>query len=367
MGSVREHFDSVTTISSRRRWATPSEDLVTTILMAVMTTGLFLDGWSHNNNPTAESFLSPSHYLLYASFSVTTIWILWITFHSHPGRTVAAVPVGYGLGLVGIGVFILGGIGDAIWHATFTFEVSIDALLSPTHVLLFVGGLLIGTSPLRSAWHRPDPDPMTLTVMTTPVVAMALAAASVGFFFQYVSGFNTTAPAVEYLPVKNVVDPQAALGIAGIMLTNLILLGALLLLIRRWTLPFGAATIVIGVHAATIQVLREFPVAEIIIGAVVAGLAADLLIGRLRPSLSRIFALRVTAAAIPVLIWGSFFVFFETGDRILWPPELWSGAIVFASAAGLGLSLVLVWPSSQAALIEPEPNDALMVQAEGPP
>ena len=262
--------------------------------------------------------------------------------------------MGYGLGIVGIGVFMVGGIGDAIWHAMFTFEVSIDALLSPTHVLLFVGGLLIGTSPLRSAWHRPDPDQMTLTVMATPVVSMALAAASVGFFFQYASGFNTMAPAVQYLPVKNVVDPQAALGIAGIMLTNLILLSALLLLIRRWTLPFGAATIVIGVHAASIQVLREFPLAEIIVGAVVAGLAADALIARARPSLSRVSAVRVTAAVIPIFIWASFFVFFELGDTVLWPPELWAGSIVFASAAGLGLSLLLVWPTTQPAGLEPE-------------
>ena len=366
MGSGRQYFDSLKTVLSERRRATPTEDLVTTILMAVMTAGLFLDGWSHNNNPAAESFLSPSHYLLYASFSVTTVWILWITFQ-RPSRSLAAIPVGYGLGIAGIGIFLLGGVGDAIWHSVFTFEVSIDALLSPTHVLLFIGGLLIGTSPLRSAWHRPDPDPMTLTVMATPVVSMALAAASVGFFFQYASGFNTTAPAVEYLPVKNVVDPQAALGIAGIMLTNLILLGALLLLVRRWKVPFGAATIVIGLHAATLQVLREFQVAEIIIGALLAGLAADALIAKMRPSLTRISALRVTAAVIPMFIWGSFFVFFELGSRVLWPPELWGGAILFASAGGLGLSLLLVWPSVRAGPPEPKPDDALMAQAEGSP
>ena len=80
MGSVREYSDSVANVLSRRRWATPTEDLITTMLMAVMTAGLFLDGWSHNNNPAAESFLSPSHYLLYASFSVTAVWLLWITF-----------------------------------------------------------------------------------------------------------------------------------------------------------------------------------------------------------------------------------------------------------------------------------------------
>ena len=329
---------------SRSRWATPAEDLVTTVLLTAMIAGLYLDGWSHNMDPGEETFLTPSHYLLYASFTATSLWILWITFRKHPAEPVAATPVGYGQAIIGMGVFMLGGLGDALWHAVFEFEVSIDALLSPTHVLLFIGGLLIGTSPLRSAWQRPDPARLTLKVLATPVISMALAAASVGFFFQYASGFNTEAPAVDYIPVKGVVDPQAALGLAGITLTNLILMSALLLLIRRWTIPFGTATLVIGVHAAALQTLREFPTAEIIVGALVAGLVADVLIARLRPSMSRLGPLRLTAVLIPIVIWLSFFASFALGRRLAWPPELWVGITLFAAAGGAALSLVLAWP-----------------------
>ena len=329
---------------SRSRWATPAEDLITTLLMVAMTAGLFLDGWSHNMDPGEETFLTPSHYLLYASFTATSLWILRMTFRRHPSQPVAATPVGYGQAIIGMGLFTLGGFGDALWHAVFEFEVSIDALLSPTHVLLFIGGLLIGTSPLRSTWQRPDPTPISAKVLVTPLISMALAAASVGFFFQYASGFNTEAPAVDYLPVKGVVDPQAALGLAGITLTNLILMATLLLLTRRWRVPFGTATLVIGVHAAALQTLREFPTAEIIVGALVAGLVADLLIARLRPSLSRLGPLRLAAATIPIVIWLTFFASFAWGRRVAWPPELWVGVTIFAAAGGAALSLVLAWP-----------------------
>lgn len=87
-------------------------------------------------------------------------------------------------------------------------------------------------------------------------------------------------------------------------------------------------------------------------------------IARLRPTLSRITALRICAAAIPILIWGSFFAFFEWGDRVAWPPELWAGSILFASAGGLGLSLLLVWPRSRSARARADRGNAPVAPEE---
>ena|SRR5919109_193336 len=43
-----------------------------------------------------------------------------------------------------------GGIADLAWHEVFGVEVALDALVSPSHVPLAAGGLLILTSPLRA-------------------------------------------------------------------------------------------------------------------------------------------------------------------------------------------------------------------------
>ena len=65
------------------------------------------------------------------------------------------LPAGCGLAAIGIGVFAVGGIGDGIWPTIFGVESSLDALLSPTHLLLLVGMAAVLTAPLRAAWHEP--------------------------------------------------------------------------------------------------------------------------------------------------------------------------------------------------------------------
>jgi len=47
-----------------------------------------------------------------------------------------ALPAGYGLSLLGVLIFAAGGIGDMIWHVLFGIEADVEALLSPTHLLL---------------------------------------------------------------------------------------------------------------------------------------------------------------------------------------------------------------------------------------
>jgi hypothetical protein len=48
----------------------------------------------------------------------------WIALRARVVRRAGeAVPVGYGLGLVGVGVFLASAVGDGIWHTLFGVEV----------------------------------------------------------------------------------------------------------------------------------------------------------------------------------------------------------------------------------------------------
>src|SRR5260370_41898454 len=67
-----------------------------------------------------------------------------------------AIPAGYGLSLLGAGVFAVSGLADLAWHLLFGLERSVEALLSPTHIGLALGGGLVATGPLRAAWRRRD-------------------------------------------------------------------------------------------------------------------------------------------------------------------------------------------------------------------
>lgn len=159
---------------------------VAAALGALTVAGLYADGWAHINLGGLESFFTPWHGLLYASFSLLAGWIVLAVRRGRRGGSSwrESTPRGYGSGLVGIGLFAVGGLLDMLWHIAFGVEAGIDALISPTHLLLLGGGTLLVLSPAR-AWWLGDGD----AVPWPAVVSAATATALAGFFISYVSVF----------------------------------------------------------------------------------------------------------------------------------------------------------------------------------
>ncbi|HYS34765.1 MAG TPA: hypothetical protein VEO01_03875 [Pseudonocardiaceae bacterium] len=90
---------------------------------------------------------------LYSGFLATAAWICWLVRRQLLAgrRGMAAVPAGYGLGVFGVGLFIVAGAGDLTWHTIFGIERNSRILFGPTHLLLVTAIILIFTSPLRDA------------------------------------------------------------------------------------------------------------------------------------------------------------------------------------------------------------------------
>ena len=118
--------------------------------------GLFLDGWAHNQGQADESFFTPWHAVFYSGFFAVAgfLCLAWIRNRLRGYPWLRALPAGYELSLVGALIFAVGGVGDVIWHILLGIEVDVEALLSPTHLLLALGGTLILSGPLRAAWRR---------------------------------------------------------------------------------------------------------------------------------------------------------------------------------------------------------------------
>src|SRR5262245_15255747 len=121
--------------------------------------GIYLDGWAHTHVPALETFFTPWHAVLYSGFAAVA-FALAVTQarnmrHGAPWRQ--ALPAGYGLSLVGAGIFLIGGMLDLLWHLLFGIERSIEALLSPTHLILATGGILMVSGPLRAVARRAAP------------------------------------------------------------------------------------------------------------------------------------------------------------------------------------------------------------------
>jgi hypothetical protein len=338
---------------------THRQDLVTVVLTAWLIAGIGLDGWAHTNllEGQTESFFTPWHGVFYSGYTATALWVLWLvqTRRAEHRTWTQAVPQGYGLGVVGVAVFAVGGVGDLLWHQAFGIETGIAALLSPTHLLLFLGVALILLAPFRAAWSSPEPPSAGLLGLLPAFVSITLLTALVAFFFQYSSLFATDLAFSASQPVRvpqgqaprlaGVVDAWAQdiqiKGIMAALVTSLLVVAPVLLMLRRWRLPVGAATILFVVVAVLIVALDGFRAWENLLGAAAAGVVVDAAIARLRPSPDRVGAFRAVGSLIPMAVIGFTFLAAVWRFGLGWPAELWTGTIFFGGLAGYALAFLM--------------------------
>ena len=336
-----------------RRRLDAGAELVTMLLGAWMTVGIFVDGWAHNNLEQLETFFTPWHALFYSGFTATAAWIVWQTSRRRRrGQPwLSATPLGYGLGLLGVVVFAAAGLGDLVWHSVFGIEQDLEALYSPSHILLFVGGALVLSSPLRAAWAADVDDEPSLRAFLPVVLSLTLTTTSLAFMFMYWSAsWHPPAAAdvttwaelssTENLPLAFYVQNR---GLASILATNLLLLAPVLLLVKRWLPPLGTFTILFPVVAVLTAAMDEFAAAELLPAFLFAGVAADLLVRRWRPSPIRPQASWALGVVIPVVLWTTYFLLLAAGKGIGWGPEMWTGTVVWTAVLG-GLFALLMLP-----------------------
>ena len=117
-----------------------------------------------------------------------------------------------------------------------------------------------------------------------------------------------------------------------------------MLTVRRWgwRLPRGSLTLVFTLNASVMGLMRDQQ--GLIPVAVLTGLAADGLLRRLKPSVSRVRALRPFAAGVP-LRWSSGYVLaLHLTHGVWWTVHVWAGTIVVAGLAGWLVSSLVVPP-----------------------
>jgi hypothetical protein len=157
--------------------------------------GFYIDLWAHAHGKVDDTFFTPWHALLYtgaASFGVVLgLVAIFGKPRGIPVRDVLAPP--YRLAFLGAVLFAVGGVLDLIWHTIFGFEVDVEALLSPTHLLLAGSGLLMIGGPLRSAAARMAGDTVAIRDGRAPswrlvgpfIIPLAMSLAIFGAFTQY--------------------------------------------------------------------------------------------------------------------------------------------------------------------------------------
>lgn len=330
--------------SSRR------DDLVMVGLCAWLMVGLFLDGYAHQNIPsTLETFFTPWHALFYSGSIAAAAWMVRGVMKNRSAGTSLrdAIPAGYELGMLGLGIFGLGGAIDIVWHAVFGIELQIDALISPPHLAIVTGVLLIVTCPLRAGWRAQGREPGFAAIFA-PVASMILAASLLSFMFMYASPFvgpDMAAPLNEFL-ARTFQGDQFELvqymawrgGVVAVLVSNSLFIAPMLLLMRRWSLPFGVITVLFSVLSTLMVSLYAFRGITLAIAGVGAGLAADLLYERMkqRPHLF--------AAAASLILWSAYVLAVVIEEGLGWPLNLWMGTIFWSALSSWGLALLVFSP-----------------------
>jgi hypothetical protein len=326
--------------------------------------GLFIDGWAHSNIPQLETFFTPWHAIFYSGFfAVATALVVRVLLNLRQaaGPQVSwaalirqslvtrswlkAIPRGYELTALGLTLFLVSGVGDMTWHIFLGIEKSTEALLSPTHLGLATGLGLSLSGALRAAWRRSG-SPSTWRELAPAIVSLT-------FTFSLLTFFTTYGDALVRLWPLNPTPGSATSGIIDILLTTGLTMGIVLLAVRRWKLPFGTFTIMLGLNGSMMAVFNPHALMISAPTGILGGLAADLLYRALQPSLQEPDRVRLFAFLVPLCMYIVYFLdlmivgalFWHAG--IVWTAPFWAGAPVVAGITGFLLSFVMIPPTSE--------------------
>ena len=326
----------------------PRLDWVVALLSAVFAFGIYFDGWAHNNIPDLiETFFTPYHFLLYGGFFVTSMAVA-VTHYRNTGKGFSwskALPKGYMPALIGAIVFGIAGFGDLVWHETFGFEEDIEALLSPTHLMLAVGAILIMAAPLRARWQRADAvKELGWRDLFPAILSITLLLSIATFFIQY-THLADAYPITGRAPIGDEAFTYSVIGIYSIVMPLAFGIASILLLMQRWTLPRGTAAFVLIVNYALMFWMQEGNALDTPATLVAVLLGAGLVEGVyafLKPNRSQPMAVRLFAFLTPFIISSLYVASLLLTSNLWWEIHMWAGIPFLAGVAGLFLSFLAV-------------------------
>jgi hypothetical protein len=385
-----------------RPMTTYREDMISMVLAFWVIIALFFDARNHNNKTGQESFFSLAHLILYTGLTVFGLWVahVVVSYQRRAGADLAslkvdlsAIPVGYGVTLIGLGILGIGGPADLAWHSAYGFEVNIEAIVSPPHLCLFFGGFLVASTGIRSMWAKPDLQ-LDLRGYAPVLLSAILFTAVAGFITMYLSAFNTLVGmtkdftddvSANFNDVVAHQDISMNAGLTGygdklwpyhyfstgqvlasLIITNFVLLGPALLLLRRWRTPFPSFAITFLVYGLLTSIMTSYNDPWLLIPLVVTGLTLDVLQQKLpsgadgRLTLGSIRAVGPVGAAV---LWVSYFIVVDIDKGIGWGATTLIGTVMIAVMGGFGVSFLIAPPAYGPRLVEGDEGSQIAAQA----
>jgi hypothetical protein len=347
---TRVSISGYSEVSTRFEWA------VTFAALWILF-GLYLDGSAHVNfSETIDDFFTPWHGILYSGLaaSIAVLGTVYAKNLFKGYHWLRALPPAYMRSILGAAIFLMAGIGDFFWHETFGFEADIEALVSPAHLSLAVGAVLMISGPLRMAWgsnRLPDTK-----MPWTAVLSMFAVLGVFTFFTQYSSAFAESDLLTSGRPTGDTHLLDKVL-ISGVLIPSVLWMVFILLAILRWELPVGSLTLLIAGNSMLMFVLTILHSREnwpVLIAALLGGVIAEVLLRVLQPSRERPNALRWFSFLVPASLFLLYYLSLILTKGIWWNSNMWLGMIFFSGVTGLGLSWLAMPPYAPEAKKSPD-------------
>lgn len=320
-----------------------TRDLISSLISAWIIIGIYIDGWAHVNlRDRIEDFFTPWHAIFYSGLLAFGIWLVVVALMlrrpgDSPQAVIAKLPPGYKAGAIGGAIFAVGGAADMFWHTLIGIETSIDALLSPPHLVLLTGVLLMGST----AWRSQRALSPTTTV--PELISLASVVVIAAFFLNYLSPFRWAAPTLQFIPYQH--EDTVILWIGGILVTTTLFLVPMLWQLRDGRYLPGTLSIFVAATGLAITYgMSEGWSKELLlagtIGATAGAVVTEVLMARL-PWRSWRYGLPILTAAAAFIVWSGQLAALSIADAVMWPATLWLGTLLLASGTGAAIGTVL--------------------------
>lgn len=323
-------------------------DWIMTVLAGLAWAGVYADGRSHRLFGPDQAVISAYHVTFFSAAAVAGLFLAGLALlNLRDGYAwTRALPRAYIPSFLALAGFGVAGVVDQGGHWLFGFEVGLEALLSPTHIILFAMGVIIAAGPVRAAAARAAADTLRerLPLLLSAAVTLAAMSFALTIFLPLSGRLWMTSELRTPVPLY-----AELLGIGGTLLQSALMMGVLLYLVREYRLPRGSLTIVLGTFGL-ISAIQPIPLLLLAVW-LLTGAGADLLYVWLRPSAGRRGAFVLFGGLVPLLLWGVTFALIGLsglGGGLWWSGYILSGTLVYAGAVG-ALMALLATPAGRSA------------------
>ena len=332
--------------------------------------GLLIDAFAHISGVVDDTFFTPWHAIWYAGATAYGAYMFYAIFPEeglwglvrNPLKALRDISPEHRPGVYGILLFGLSGFGDMIWHETLGVETSVDILLSPAHIGLFIGLMMAVTAPMWSAWANKESGRDGLKSQI--LIVFGLGAAWVGtvlitiyanIWFDPLQTFCYDGGGMYCL--NDTYDVALSQGMRALLVQAFVSSVVVLLFIRRWMPARGSLFILFTFPAIGMWVYSEFNNALLFM-CIAWAMVVELGLPILRRGWKRLFVPLVTTSQASVVMiswwwrseeWVSS-VYWIEGTNLHMLPFGWTihatfGALVMCAFIGWIMSVVAFPPT----------------------